>query len=227
MTDLVMKYDGLLDKYIGDAIMAIWGAPLTNPRHAALGCRTALQMLKDLEDLRGELQEEDPDAPFLDIGVGLNSGPMVVGNMGSVARMDYTAMGDAVNLASRLEGANKQYGTSVIIGDITFEQVNEEFYCRELDSVAVKGKSEPVRIFELMGEPGDIPEDRLRLARSFSRGIAAYNRQNWAEAFKIFSALEKHYPDDKPTALYIQRVVELSKNPPGPGWDGVFVMKTK
>ncbi|MBU2549063.1 MAG: adenylate/guanylate cyclase domain-containing protein, partial [Proteobacteria bacterium] len=227
MTDLVFKNEGLLDKYIGDAIMAVWGAPLDQPRHAALACRTGLEMMSALARLREQLAAEDPNTPFLDIGIGLNSGPMVAGNMGSETRFDYTVMGDSVNLGSRLEGACKQYGVNIIIGEMTFEQVKSAMYCRELDSVAVKGKAQPVRIFELLGEPGRVPEDRLRLARAFQSGLTAYRHQMWDQAHKVFSALHHHYPDDRPTKLYIERVAELTANPPGPSWDGVYVMKTK
>ncbi len=227
MTDLVFKYDGLLDKYIGDAIMAVWGAPLSQPEHAFLACRTSLEMLSELDKLRQELVAENPDVPYLDIGIGVNSGPMVVGNMGSQSRMDYTAMGDSVNLGSRLEGANKQYGTNIIIGEMTFEQVKDRMYCRELDSVAVKGKDLPVRIFELMGEVEQVSEDKIKLARAFARGLAAYKAQQWDKAERTFAGIRHYFPDDKPTQMYLARVAELRDNPPPRDWDGVFVMKTK
>lgn len=227
MTNIVFKYDGLLDKYIGDAIMAVWGAPLAQPEHAVLACRTSLEMMSALAALRQALAQEDPNVPYLDIGIGLNSGPMVVGNMGSESRMDYTAMGDAVNLGSRLEGANKQYGTNIIIGEMTFEQVKDRMLCRELDSVAVKGKNLPVRIFELLGEVGRIPDERMRLARTFARGLSAYKRRQWDRAEGLFNAIKSYYPDDKPTQMYLERVAELRKNPPPDDWDCVFVMKTK
>lgn len=227
MTDIVFKYDGLLDKYIGDAIMAVWGAPLSQPDHARLACRTSLEMMAELETLRKTWADSGDDIPYLDIGIGLNSGPMVVGNMGSESRFDYTVMGDSVNLGSRLEGANKQYGTNIIIGEVTYEQIKDEMYCRELDSVAVKGKELPVRIYELIGTPGDAGEDKLTLARTFTRGVAAYKKQRWDDAERIFSAIHKRFPDDEPTRLYLERVAELKENPPPDDWDGVFVMKTK
>jgi adenylate cyclase len=192
-----------------------------------LACQSALDMLDELENLRKTWAEEDPELPFIDIGVGINSGPMVVGNMGSESRFDYTVMGDAVNLGSRLEGANKQYGTRIIIGEITFAQVSEDLYCRELDSVAVKGKAQPVIIYELLGRPGHISEDRLKLARLFTRGVTAYKERRWDDALRVFTALSGYYPEDKPTAIYLERVKALRKNPPPPDWDGVFVMTTK
>ena len=227
MTDLVFKYDGLVDKYIGDAVMAVWGAPLIQPDHAILACRSSLEMMRALEGLREKWQAEDPNIPFIDIGIGLNSGPMVVGNMGSETRFDYTVMGDAVNLGSRLEGANKQYGTHIIIGEVTYAQVKEVFYCRELDSVAVKGKEKPVCIYELLGEIGQVPDETLRLARAFHQGLSAYKNRQWDQAHQIFSTIHSHYPQDKPTELYLERVRELRENPPQADWDGVFVMKTK
>ncbi|MDY6852771.1 MAG: adenylate/guanylate cyclase domain-containing protein, partial [Thermodesulfobacteriota bacterium] len=227
MTDLVFKYDGLLDKYIGDAIMAVWGAPLAQPEHALLACRTSLDMMAELKKLQQALAEEDENIPYLDIGIGLNTGPMVVGNMGSETRMDYTAMGDAVNLGSRLEGANKQYGTNIIIGEMTFEQVKDVMYCRELDSVAVKGKKLPVRIYEMLGETGRVSEKKINLARAFTRGLAAYKSRRFKRAEGIFMGIKEHYPEDKPTLLYLDRVAELALNPPPDDWDGVFVMTTK
>jgi adenylate cyclase len=227
MTDIVFKYDGLLDKYIGDAIMAVWGAPLSQPDHAALACRTGLEMMDGLARVRREMAGTIAGVEDLDIGIGINTGTMVVGNMGSLSRMDYTAIGDSVNLGSRLEGANKQYGTNVIVGEMTWEQIKDRFCCRELDAVAVKGKKLPARIFELVGEPGQVSEDKLKLARAFHKGLAAYKSRRFDDADRIFSAIHHHYPDDKPTRLYLDRVAELRRDPPGPDWDGVFVMKTK
>ena len=227
MTDIVFKYDGLVDKYIGDAVMAVWGAPLSQPKHALLACRAGLEMMAALEELRKKWALEDESIPFIDIGIGLNSGPMVVGNMGSEARFDYTVMGDAVNLGSRLEGANKHYGTNIIIGEMTYQQINEDLYCRELDSVAVKGKEKPVKIYELLGDYRRVPDEKLNMARSFSRGLNAYKRQKWQEARRIYSAINCYYPEDKPTEMYLKRITELEKNPPDPNWNGVFVMKTK
>jgi adenylate cyclase len=160
-------------------------------------------MMTELERLRGEWALVQKNVPFIDIGIGLNSGPMVVGNMGSHTRFDYTVMGDSVNLGSRLEGANKYYGTNIIIGETTFEQVGDVMICRELDSVAVKGKALPVRIYELLGESGQVSEDRLQLARGFSMGLAAYKNRQWEKAGAIFRMLQSNYPEDKPTQLYV------------------------
>ncbi|MDQ1277367.1 MAG: adenylate cyclase [Thermodesulfobacteriota bacterium] len=156
MTDIVFKYEGLLDKYIGDAIMAVFGAPLEQPDHALRGCRTALEMMAELKVLQERWSREG--RPYVDIGVGINSGDMVVGNMGSNMRFDYTVMGDNANLSSRLEGINKEYGTHIIISEYTNEVVKEEMFCREVNSVRVKGKKLPVKIYELICEQKDAAE---------------------------------------------------------------------
>jgi adenylate cyclase len=149
MTNIVIKTDGTLDKYIGDAIMAFWGAPVPQEDHALRACKACIEMMEILEDMNAVWKEEGK--PPLDIGIGLNSGDMVVGNMGSAARMDYTLMGDNVNLGSRLEGTNKVYGTHIIISEYTYDLVADNVYARELDLIKVKGKELPVRIYELMG----------------------------------------------------------------------------
>ena len=148
MTELVFKYDGTLDKYVGDEIMAFWGAPVPQENHALLACRAALEMMEDLGKMNARwISEGKPD---LNIGIGLNSGDMVVGNMGSSSRMDYTLMGDNVNLGARLEGTNKVYGTNVIISEYTYELVKDNVIVRELDLIRVKGQELPVKIYELM-----------------------------------------------------------------------------
>ena len=148
MTDIVFEFDGLLDKYIGDAVMAVWGAPLEQTDHPERACRTALKMLDRLTKMQQQWEAEG--TPRLDIGIGVNTGPMVVGNMGSERRFDYTVMGDSVNLASRLEGINKEYGTQVVISEFTYERVKDDFFCRELDAVRVKGRAKPAKIYELV-----------------------------------------------------------------------------
>ncbi|MFW6366245.1 MAG: CHASE2 domain-containing protein [Spirochaetota bacterium] len=149
MTDIVINYDGTLDKYIGDAIMAFWGAPIPQEDHAFRACSAAIEMMSALDGLNRTWESEGK--PPLEIGIGLNSGDMVVGNMGSASRMDYTLMGDNVNLGARLEGTNKVYGTHIIISEYTYEVVKDRVYARELDHIRVKGKARPVTIYELMG----------------------------------------------------------------------------
>jgi adenylate cyclase len=150
MTDLIFKYEGTLDKYVGDEIMAFWNAPIEQEQHAEFACRTALEMMEVLH----VLNDGWPENKKLNIGIGLNTGIMTVGNMGSVSRMDYTLMGDNVNLGARLEGTNKIYGTNIIISEFTYEKIKDKFICRELDNIRVKGKLKPVKIFEVMDYTG-------------------------------------------------------------------------
>jgi len=148
MTDIVFKYLGTLDKYVGDEIMAFWGAPIPQEDHAVLAARASVEMMRVLGELNRKWVAEGK--PELHIGIGLNTGDMVVGNMGSSSRMDYTLMGDNVNLGARLEGTNKVYGTNIIISEATYEYVKDHIVARELDLIRVKGKELPVKIYELI-----------------------------------------------------------------------------
>ncbi|MFA4915567.1 MAG: adenylate/guanylate cyclase domain-containing protein [Syntrophales bacterium] len=223
MTDLVFKYDGLLDKYMGDAIMAVFGAPLDQPDHPMRACKTALDMMEALKKLQKKWADEG--RPVLDIGIGINSGDMVVGNMGSEMRFDYTVMGDSVNLASRLEGINKEYGTNIVISEYTYAAVKDAMFCRELDSVRVKGKKLPVKIYELLGEKKNGQEDEF--VRLFEDGLARYKEGKWDEAQAAFHEVLKVRPGDPSSELYIKRCQELKEIPPEVPWDGVFTMTKK
>ncbi len=224
MTDIVFKYEGLLDKYIGDAIMAVFGAPVDQPDHALRSCRTALEMMATLKGLQRKWAAEG--RPFVDIGVGINSGDMVVGNMGSNMRFDYTVMGDNVNLSSRLEGINKEYGTHIVISEYTYGVVKEEMFCRELDAVRVKGKKLPVKIYELICERKDAAEHEEYIGR-FHAGLAHYKAARWDEGIAAFQSVMEIRPDDPPATLYIQRCQDLKEHPPEGEWDGVFTMTRK
>jgi adenylate cyclase len=224
MTDIVFKYEGLLDKYIGDAIMAVFGAPLEQPDHALRGCQTALEMMAELKVLQERWAQEG--RPYVDIGVGINTGDMVVGNMGSNMRFDYTVMGDHVNLSSRLEGINKEYGTHIVLSEFTYEVVKEEMFCRELDSVRVKGKKLPVKIYELICEKKDAGEHEEYIRR-FHDGMEKYKQGRWDEGIAAFESVLEILPDDPPAKLYIQRCQDLKEHPPEGEWDGVFTMTKK
>ncbi len=224
MTDIVFEHQGVLDKYIGDAVMAFWGAPNPQEDHAARACRTGLHMIKKLNELNDVWKARG--IPHLEIRVGINTGPMWVGNMGSQVRFDYTVIGDAVNLGSRLEGTNKQYGTTVMISEFTYEHVKHLFVCRELDSIRVKGKLEPVTIYELVEEGEGEPEILERVER-FHKGLAAYRAQKWEEASGVFHDLLLDYPDDGPAKVFISRCKQYIESPPPADWDGVYVMTTK
>jgi adenylate cyclase len=224
MTNVVFHHDGLLDKYMGDAIMAVFGAPLDQPDHALRACRTALDMMGELKKLQIKWSEEG--RPVLDIGIGINTGDMVVGNMGSEMRFDYTVMGDSVNLGSRLEGINKEYGTNIIISEYTYDAVKDNLFCRELDAVKVKGKKLPVRIYELLGERTD-GEKWSKYVVPFEEGLAKYKQGLWDEAIVCFMKALEARPTDAASHLYIERCQSLKENPPEGEWDGVFTMTKK
>jgi len=224
MTDIVFKYDGTLDKYIGDALMAIYGAPLDLPDHPIKACRSALEMMKELKKLNKKWTDEGKQP--MDIGIGINTGPVMVGNMGSDQRFDFTAMGDSVNLGSRLEGANKAYKTNIIISEFTFEIVKNEFLCMELDSVRVKGKKQPVKIYRLAGYK-DQPDTQEEIVNQFNQAINLYKKRKWDKAIHIFENITAMDPDLYAAEVYIERCLDLKNNPPPTGWDGIYVMTTK
>ena len=224
MTNEVFQHDGLLDKYMGDAIMAVFGAPLDQPDHAHRACLTALAMMKALRQLQKKWKDEG--RPVFDIGIGINTGDMVVGNMGSEMRFDYTVMGDMVNLGSRLEGTNKEYGTNIIISEFTYEKVKDSICCRELDGVRVKGKIKPVKIYELLGEKKD--EAKFKdLIDAFAKGLAHYREEKWDEAIAAFQCVLDIRPGDFVSTMYMERCKNLKEHPPVEPWDGVFVMTKK
>jgi len=228
MTDIVIENLGTIDKYMGDAIMAMFGAPVWKDDHALLGCRTALKMMTRLKNLREEWKSKNfPESICsLDIGVGLNTGFATVGNMGSTQIFDYTCMGDNVNLGSRLEGINKVYKTNIIISEQTYEKVkNHNIVARKIDLVAVKGKRKPVAIYELIAEK-KVPQQVADKIGCFNRGFDFYQNQQWDRAISEFGNAIKAEKD--PTSeIMISRCEDYRKNPPGDDWSGVYVMKTK
>lgn len=224
MTDAVFATNGTLDKYIGDAIMAFWGSPYPQEDHAYRGCSCALQMIRRLEKLNLKWKSEGRSA--ISIGIGLNSGPVNVGNMGSPKRLAWTVMGDNVNLASRLEGINKEYQTHIVISEFTYRQVAERFVCRDLDKIRVKGKLQPVNIYELLDVAAAKSSHEALLA-PFHTALAAYRSQNWKHAAAAFGALLAEFPDDGPTQTFLQRSLDFLDQAPDQAWDGVYTMKTK
>lgn len=223
MTEAVFQQGGMLDKYIGDAIMAVYGAPLAQPDHARKACITALEMMKRLRVLQQGWAERN--LPLINIGIGINTGPMSVGNMGSEMLFDYTVIGDSVNLASRLEGLNKEYGTNIIVSEATYQEAKEEFIFRAMDRVVVKGKKETVGIFELMGTKEDASRISERVTR-FEAGFKAYQNRKWEEAIREFEALGK-YEEDKAAQIFLQRCRLYQESPPPPDWNGAFVLTKK
>ena len=225
MTDIVFENRGTLDKYIGDAVMAFWGRPFLDlTDHAACACHAALQMFSRLKSLNEMWASEGRSS--LKIGIGINTGPMMVGNMGSKRRFNYTVMGDPVNLASRVEGLTKEYGTQIILTEHTLEHVEGQFVTRELDLIRVKGKHEPVAIYELLA-PACEHARFEELLEDFHRGLAAYKKGDWDFACEIFEALAAKYPSDGPTQVLWKRSRNFRAQAPEGVWDGVYTMTIK
>ncbi len=224
MTGVIIKNWGTLDKYIGDAIMAFWGAPYQQDDQALRACRAALEMAQALQRLQEAWKSRS--VPSIDIGVGINTGPMVVGNMGSDKRKNYTIMGDSVNLASRLEGLTRKFRNRLIISESTFLQVQGKVVARELDLIRVKGKMQPVKVYDLMGMAADSARFEDLIGR-FEKGLKAYRDGQWEMAIEIFQELAGDYPQDGPSRVFVERCHEYLAAPPEGEWDGVFVMKSK
>lgn len=231
MTRIVFSRFGTLDKYIGDAVMAFWGAPFEEPGHAAKACNAALEMMNRVGELRE--QWEAQGKPSLEIGIGINTGVASVGKMGSALRAEYTALGDAVNLSSRLEGLNKDYGTNIIVNETTYQAAKEDgFVFRELDLMRVKGKLQPVTIYQLMGRQADFDsDDSAEKVRQqielFARARGLYRSRQWKAAESAFQELLRKWPKDGPARVYVERCQEYLLSEPNANWDGVFVMTHK
>lgn len=224
LSKVIYDHNGKVDKYMGDCIMAFWGAPLPEPDHARKAMLAGLEMQKKLSELQPDFK-----ARFgleIHVGVGINTGKVSVGNMGSDARLAYTVMGDAVNLASRLEGITKQYGVGVMVGENTREAV-PDFEYRELDLVKVKGKDEPVAIYEPIGPKGEASKEILEELKMFHQALKMYRKQDWDQAELQLYNLQRMFPDCKLYDVYAERVAYFRNNPPGADWDGVFVFQTK
>lgn len=221
MTRIVLRHRGMLDKYIGDAIMAIYNAPVELHRHAREAVLTALEMIEELKVLNERLKKQG--YPEIRIGIGINTGEAIIGNMGTDMRFDYTAIGDTVNLASRLEGLNKFYGTEIIISASTYLNLSEgEFLTRELDLIRVKGKKEPVRIYEVLPDGSPFRDGIKR----FVEALYLYRQRRFLEAEKIFSEIYEKF-NDKVSKVFMERTRSYILNPPPEGWDGVYVASKK
>jgi adenylate cyclase len=230
MTAVVLEHRGTLDKYMGDALMAFFGAPLPHPHHAADACRAALAMTRELARLRTE-DSAGPLPPDFGIGIGLNTGPMTVGNMGSDQIFDYTVIGDAVNLGSRVEGLTRRYGVEVVATELTRAAAGDGFLFRELDRVRVKGRAEPVRVYQLVAErpvAQDPAFTRLaaRVVR-FEEALAAYRGRRFAAAAAVLEELLTTDPADGPAALLLPRCRALDAEPPPQDWDAVLSLTSK
>ncbi len=226
MTSIILLNNGTLDKYEGDAIVAFWGAPLPQKDHAVRACKTAIQMQHALNGMREAWRSEGK--PMLAARIGINTGEAIVGNMGGANRFDYTVIGDSVNLGARLESANKQYGTDIMISESTYKQVREKVFARELDMLIVAGKTEPIRVYEVLAmlEDGIEPE-RIQFAERYMLGIAAYRKRQWRDAIGHFVRALELVPGDPPSQMYIERSHTYIASPPPDDWNGVFVLRTK
>lgn len=224
MTDILFQRWGTLDKYIGDAIMGFWGSPFPQADHAKRACACALDMRAKLKELNRRWESEGRKQ--LAIGVGINTGEVNVGNMGSSKRFAWTVMGDNVNLASRLEGITKEYHVQCVVSESAYAACKDEFVFREIDRIRVKGKTLPVTIYELLDWSSNESLYTERIVR-FSEALTAYRRQEWTEAIELFTAIKDKFPDDGPAATFIERSRELMDAPPERDWDGVYAMKTK
>jgi len=224
MSLVIRNNRGTLDKYIGDAIMAFWGAPVADPEHARQGVVAAMAMQAELDKLRAQMLARG--WPDIRIGVGVNTGNMRVGDMGSKLRKAYTVMGDAVNLGSRLEGLTRVYGVGIIVGPGTRQAVKDVVF-RELDRVKVKGKDETVEIFEPIGMEGQVDAKYLDELKHWQKALKAYRAQNWDEAEMNLYNAQRMSPECKLYELYFERIQQCRLEPPGPNWDGVTTFKTK
>jgi adenylate cyclase len=225
MTDIILNNEGTVDKFEGDAIIAFFGAPNYLANHAEVACKSCIEMQKRLAELRTNWKALNK--PELNMRIGLCTGSAVVGNMGSKNRMDYTMMGDTVNTAARLEGVNKIYGLYTLISETTYESAGEGFLTREIDSIKVVGKNEPISIYELIGFLDDNNEKMQQIISLYSKGLNAYRNRNWEKAIEFFKDVLKVAPDDGPSITMLARCNELILNPPEKDWDGSFTMKTK
>jgi adenylate cyclase len=209
---------------MGDCIMAFWGAPLDDPNHARNGVLAGLEMQRTLKAMEPELRAKN--WPDIRIGVGLNTGRMSIGNMGSKVRLAYTVMGDAVNLASRLEGITKEYGADIIVGEDTKNAIPDVVF-REIDRVRVKGKDTAVTIFEPLGLAGEVQKSILDEAELFHESLELYRQQEWDMAELRLLRLKTTAPDVRLYDTFLERIAFLRSTPPGPGWDGAFTFQSK
>jgi adenylate cyclase len=221
MADLVKDEGGYVDKYIGDAVMALYGAPNPLPDHAARCCRTAVLMQRRLTELNGLWREQDETWPQLKVRIGINTGDPIVGNIGGEEKIQYTALGDAVNLAARLEPACKTYGVGIMIAQHTREEAGAAIQVRELDMLAVYGKQEPVRVFELIALAGEDIGEMQELLEHYNHGIDAFRRRDFELALQYFKAALEVNENDGPSALYIERCEDYITDPPPADWDFV------
>lgn len=239
MCEIVALHNGTIDKFEGDAIMAFWGAPVPMDDHARAAVLACIDMQQKCKELREKFEREgrmvelrqlwqdQGRGEFLRVRMGANTGEMVVGNLGSHTRVDYTVMGDAVNLAARLEGAGKAYGITTMISEETLRSAGDIAEVRLLDSIRVVGKDEPVRVYEVLGRKGEVPQEKLDVVEAYEEGYRMYTQQKWDEAIAHFESALKIDPEDGPSIVFIERCRELKLTPPPENWDAVHNLDAK
>lgn len=224
MTEIIHAHRGIIDKYEGDLIMAEFGAPVHYPDHAESACRTALQMQESVRLMRFKWSQQGK--PAIHIRIGINTGEVIVGNLGSRDLFDYTVLGDAVNLCARLEQANKIYGTGILISQPTQEEIPAAMMTRDLGDLRVRGRGEPVHVFELFAEEeGKLTAEQRELLSLFQQGFSCFQSQDWKQAVSHFEQVLAIVPHDQPSRFFLQRCREFDMNPPGADWEGVIVMQ--
>src|SRR6266480_1350577 len=227
----VQEHHGVVDKFVGDSIMAFWGPPFVkSEEHAALACRAAQAQLVALNTVRRELPEITGlrrDTPAIDLCIGICTGEVVVGNIGSENTRSYTVIGDTVNVAARLERANRLYGTQILLSETTAQAIGSQFEMREIDTISVKGKTETTRVFELMSAAGQLSEELVRLRERYEQARRTYIAQDWDLSEATFRECLQLRPNDGPSRVFLQRIQALRRNPPGSDWNGVWQLGEK
>jgi adenylate cyclase len=231
MSAVIRDRQGIIDKYIGDSVMAFWGPPFIEAgNHAELCCSAALDQLARLEEFRlglSDLLGIRRGLPRVDMRMGVATGEVTVGNIGSETARGYTVIGDTVNIASRLEQANKFYGTRILVSEDTRRQITAGLAFREIDSLRVAGKTETVRVFELLGYERELPEARIKLTETFERGLGAYRKLDWDAAAAAFRSCLDVVPEDRPSQVFLDRVAAFKQAPPAKDWDGTWIALSK
>jgi adenylate cyclase len=225
MSSAILDFDGTINQLLGDAIFAYWGAPIDQDDHALRACRAALRCRQFLRELEARWVAEG--LPARTYRFGINTGEVVVGNVGSSSRLKYTLIGDDVNLASRLEAANKYYGTQILISEETYSLTKDQLVAGEIDIIRVVGRSKPVKVYELLAEKGGLDPNKARSLQHFEAGLKAYRRREWKAAASQFEQVLDLVPEDTPSKVYVQRCNEYLKTPPANDWDGVYELRAK
>jgi adenylate cyclase len=225
LIEIAMDKDGTVERFLGDAVMVIWGAPVEQANHAALACEAAVRMREAIDRVADT--ESERLGARVHARIGVNSGSMTAGNVGANKRFNYTVLGDCVNLAARLEGLNKVYQTTLLIGSATAAEIDDAFVVREIDTVTVKGRQQPETVFEILGMANEVPDTKLEAASAYAKGREAYRRRDWEKATQHFAAGLEADASDGPCAAMLSRCNRYRANPPPEDWTGVYNVDTK